>query len=136
MISLTEMTRCTVPFAAACFLALSAAAGASSDNHHTPLPTYQYPNIYNNYLQPVVTAIDYHTRMLYLINYENDKLITVDPTSIAGWPGNIPLQHTVVLPEGNKIFVTSDRGGPHFLDRFLRSYFPTYQPAPCSLTDS
>lgn len=28
------------------------------------------------------------------------------------------------------------RGGPHFLDRFLRSYFPTYQPASCSLTDS
>lgn len=114
MISLTEMTRCTVPFAAACFLALSAATiSADSHKHHTPLPTYQYPNIYNNYLQPVVTAIDYHTRMLYLINYENDKLITVDPTSIAGWPGNIPLQHTVVLPEGNKIFVTSDNTHDH-----------------------
>ncbi|HNA42641.1 MAG TPA: hypothetical protein PLP81_11140, partial [Saprospiraceae bacterium] len=28
------------------------------------------------------------------------------------------------------------RSEPHFSDRFLRSYFPTYQPAFCSLTDS
>ena len=34
------------------------------------------------------------------------------------------------------LYVMESRGGPHFLDRFLRSYFPTYQPAPCSLTDS
>ena len=61
----------------------------------------------------MATAIDYHTRMLYLFNYENDKLITVDPQSIPGWPGNVPLQHTVVMPEGNRIYITSDNTAEH-----------------------
>ena len=51
--------------------------------------------------------------MLYLFNYENDKLITVDPQSIPGWPGNVPLQHTVVMPEGNRIYITSDNTAEH-----------------------
>lgn len=95
-------------------LMLSAgAASANSDTEGAPLPIYQYPNVYNNYLQPVATAIDYHTRMLYLFNYENDKLIIVDPASIDGWPGNVPLQHTVIMPEGNKIYITSDNTPEH-----------------------
>ena len=61
----------------------------------------------------MATAIDYHTRMLYLFNYENDKLITVDPQSIPGWRGNVPLQHTVVMPEGNRIYITSDNTAEH-----------------------
>ncbi|HRQ04549.1 MAG TPA: hypothetical protein PK580_01165 [Nitrosomonas halophila] len=97
------------------FLLISVAMPASANGHHhnSLLPIHQYPNIYNNYLQPVVTAIDYHSGMLYLFNYEDDKLITVDPTSIDHWPGSVPLQHTVVLPEGNKIFVTSDNTQEH-----------------------
>lgn len=73
----------------------------------------QYPNVYNNYLQPVATAIDYYNGMLYLINYDNDKLIIIDPTSLSGWPGKVPLQHTLVLPEGNKFYVTSDNTKEH-----------------------
>lgn len=70
--------------------------------------------VYNEYLQPVVTAIDYHTRVIYLFNYENDKLIIIDPlTSINGWPGDIPLQHTAVLPEGDMIYITSDNTENH-----------------------
>ena len=92
---------------------LSAGAVSASGNDHSPWAPVQSPNIYNNYLQPVATAIDYHTRMLYLFNYENDKLITVDPQSIPGWPGNIPLQHTVVMPEGNRIYITSDNTAEH-----------------------
>ena len=92
---------------------LSAGAVSASGNDHSPWTPVQSPNIYSNYLQPVATAIDYHTRMLYLFNYENDKLITVDPQSIPGWPGNVPLQHTVVMPEGNRIYITSDNTAEH-----------------------
>src|SRR6187551_2007974 len=95
---------------AAVFSAGTASAGRDDG---APGASGQTPNIYNNYLQPVATAIDYHTRMLYLFNYENDKLITVDPQSIPGWPGNIPLQHTVVIPEGNRIYITSDNTAEH-----------------------
>lgn len=76
-------------------------------------PNYQYPNIYNDYLQPVVTAIDYHTRVIYLFNYENDGLITIDPLNISGWPGDVPLQHTGVLPGGNVIYITTDNTELH-----------------------
>ena len=92
---------------------LTAGAVSASGNDQSPWTPVQSPNIYNNYLQPVATAIDYHTRMLYLFNYENDKLITVDPQSIPGWPGNVPLQHTVVMPEGNRIYITSDNTAEH-----------------------
>lgn len=92
---------------------LSGGAVSASGNDQSPWTPVQSPNIYNNYLQPVATAIDYHTRMLYLFNYENDKLITIDPQSIPGWPGNVPLQHTVVMPEGNRIYITSDNTAEH-----------------------
>ncbi len=95
-----------------CVLSLSSGAVNASGNNQ-PLPTFQYPNVYNNYLQPIATAIDYHSGMLYLFNYENDKLIIIDPTSVSGWPGNIPLQHTVVLPEGDKVYITSDNTADH-----------------------
>ncbi|QBQ55428.1 hypothetical protein [Nitrosococcus wardiae] len=71
------------------------------------------PNIYNKYLQPVVTAIDYHTRMIYLLNYKEDKIITIDPFFIEGWPADLPLQHTMVLPEGDRFYVTTDNTEEH-----------------------
>ena len=78
-----------------------------------PLPFDQYPNVYNGYVQPIATAIDYHNGMVYLFNYENDGLIILDPTTLPGWPGNVPLQHTVVMPEGNRIYLTSDNTPDH-----------------------
>jgi len=102
-----------VTLAAICTFSLSSGVILAKGNHPTPLPTYQYPDVYNNYLQPVATAIDYHSGMVYLFNYENDKLIIVDPTSLSGWPGNVPLQHTLVFPEGDKIFITSDNTEEH-----------------------
>lgn len=71
------------------------------------------PTVYNNYLQPVVTAIDYHTRVIYLFNYENDKVIIVDPQTINGWPGDVPLQHTAPLPGGDMIYISSDNTQDH-----------------------
>ncbi|SOD39827.1 hypothetical protein [Nitrosovibrio sp. Nv4] len=82
-------------------------------DEHEPLPLDQYPNVYNDYIQPVATAIDYHNGMVYLFNYENDKLIIIDPTTLPGWPGNVPLQHTVMMPEGKKIYITSDNTQDH-----------------------
>ncbi|GJL72375.1 MAG: hypothetical protein NMNS01_15740 [Nitrosomonas sp.] len=90
---------------ATCLLVLSAgnlnARGLGDDNG------------YSRYLRPLVTAIDYHTRMIYLFNYENEKLIIVDPASIVGWPGDIPLQHTAVLPGANRIYISSDNTQEH-----------------------
>lgn len=99
-----------VPIAAACFFSLSASTLSADNNQDS---NYQYPNVYNKYLQPVATAIDYYSGMLYLFNYDNDKLIIVNPVSINGWPGNLPLQHTVILPEGDKIYITSDNTPEH-----------------------
>jgi hypothetical protein len=110
MIVIKKMSR-IIPMAAMSLFIFS--AGPIAANDQASLPTYQYPTVYNSYLQPVVTAIDYHSRMVYLFNYENDKLIIIDPTSLGGWPGNVPLQHTAVLPEGDKIFITSDNTEDH-----------------------
>ncbi|MBA2483395.1 MAG: hypothetical protein H0V39_03045 [Nitrosomonas sp.] len=106
--------------AATCLFTLSAGNLSAEDEGDNgmnkmsnPSPTYQYPNIFNHYLQPVVTAIDYHTRAIYLLNYENEKHIIIDPTSLDGWPGDVPLQHTAVEPKGNKLFVTSDNTEDH-----------------------
>ncbi|SFP85891.1 hypothetical protein SAMN05216419_102526 [Nitrosomonas cryotolerans] len=70
-------------------------------------------NTYNQYLQPLATAIDYHTRMIYLFNHEEDKVITIDPFNISGWPGDVPLQHTLTLPEGNRLYITTDNTADH-----------------------
>jgi DNA-binding beta-propeller fold protein YncE len=77
------------------------------------LPFGQHPNVYNDYIQPIATAIDYHNGMVYFFNYENDKLITLDPTALPGWPGSVPLQHTVAMPGGKKIYITSDNTPDH-----------------------
>lgn len=73
----------------------------------------EYQNVYNKYLRPIVTAIDYHTRVIYLLNYEEDKIITIDPFFIDGWPGDIPLQHTMILPKGDRFYVTTDNTENH-----------------------
>lgn len=91
------------------FSGIAFAEDESARTHSLP----PFPNVYNNYLQPIATAIDYYNGMLYLFNYDNDKLITINPVGLAGWPGNVPLQHTVVLPEGDKIYVTSDNTSDH-----------------------
>lgn len=59
-------------------------------------------------LQPYVSAIDYNTRNLYLFNYENDEMITISQDEIQGWPGNLPLQHTAVSPDGKYFWVSTD----------------------------
>lgn len=123
MISIMKLSR-IVSITAACALALSAGFVSAEDfeddddqgeTHFrsNQYPNYQYPNVYNKYLQPVVTAIDYHTRVIYLFNYEIDKLIIVDPASIVGWPGDLPLQHTGVLPGADVIYITTDNTELH-----------------------
>lgn len=57
---------------------------------------------------PLLTAIDFHTRKLYLINYKTDQMITVDPMTIKGWPGDLSLQHTIVSASGRRIIITTD----------------------------
>lgn len=57
---------------------------------------------------PLLTAIDFHTKKLYLINYNTDQMITVDPKTIRGWPGDLNLQHTIVSASGRKIIITTD----------------------------
>lgn len=110
------------PIAAACMLAFSMGSVSADDDFEDDslahfqspsYPNYQYPNVYNNYLQPVVTAIDYHTRVIYLFNYETDQLIIVDPVSINGWPGDLPLQHTSVLPGADIVYITTDNTENH-----------------------
>jgi DNA-binding beta-propeller fold protein YncE len=117
MILIKKLSR-MVPVAATCLLVLSAGNLSANDDHdhsysYDDSSAYHYQNVFNNHLQPVVTAIDYHTRMLYLFNYEDEQLIIIDPTSIDGWPGDIPLQHTVIMPKGDIIYVTSDNTDDH-----------------------
>ena len=114
-----------VSLAAACMMVFSAgtlSADQDDDDHgqfhfrsnqYPDFQNKQYPNVYKDLLQPVVTAIDYHTRVIYLFNYENDGLIIVDPLSITGWPGDVPLQHTGVLPGGNVVYITTDNTELH-----------------------
>ena len=33
-------------------------------------------------IRPLITAIDYHTRMIYIFNYKRDAVVTVDPLGI------------------------------------------------------
>jgi hypothetical protein len=96
-----------------CLFALHTAPAHAEDFQQISPASTNNQNSYNQYLQPIVTAIDYHTRMLYLFNYEEDKVITIDPRGLQGWPGDIPLQHTLVLPGGDKIYITSDNTEEH-----------------------
>lgn len=75
--------------------------------------TFEHPSIYNRYLRPIVGAVDYHTRNIYLINYKNDKLVTLNPSTIPGWPADVPLQHTMVMPNGKTVYVTTDNTEEH-----------------------
>ena len=59
-------------------------------------------------LQPVVTAIDYSSRMIHFMNYESDQLISVDPLNIPGWPGNVPLQHTAISADAKTAWISTD----------------------------
>jgi len=64
-------------------------------------------------LKPLLTAIDYHTRMIYIFNYKKDALVTVNPLTLDDWPGDIPLQHTVVSADGKTLYITSDNTASH-----------------------
>ena len=55
-------------------------------------------------------------------------------TGFLEMPAMIDSVFTVRIVEYIALLIS--RSGPHFLDSCLRSYFPTYQPAFCSLTDS
>ncbi|MCB1984594.1 MAG: hypothetical protein H6936_14785 [Burkholderiales bacterium] len=124
MISMKKLSR-TVLLAAACLLVFSAGTLSAGDDDHdddkdqgkaffqSDYPNSQYPNVYNKYLQPVVTAIDYHTRVIYLFNYENDGLIIIEPTTIPGWPADLPLQHTGIMPGADVFFITTDNTQDH-----------------------
>lgn len=59
-------------------------------------------------LQPLVTAIDYATRNIYIFNYENDEMITIQQSEIQDWPGDLPLQHTAITADGQHMWVSSD----------------------------
>ena len=124
MISMKKLSR-KVLLAAACLLVFSPGTlSAGNDDHdddenqgkaffQSDYPNYQYQNVYNGYLQPVVTAIDYHTRVIYLFNYENDGLIIIEPTTIPGWPADLPLQHTGIMPGADVFFITTDNTQDH-----------------------
>lgn len=59
-------------------------------------------------LQPIVSAIDYSTRNLYLFNYENDEMITIAQSDIEGWDMDLPLQHTAISADGKWFWVSTD----------------------------
>lgn len=63
---------------------------------------------FNRKIKPLVTGIDYHTRMIYIFDYSKDAVVIVNPQTIQGWPGDIPLQHTVVSADGKTLYVTTD----------------------------
>lgn len=92
-----------ISLALVCMLTLSVTVAHASDS--TPVDS---SNTFNQHLQPVVTAIDYHTRVIYLFNYQTDQVIIIDPFNIPNWPGDLPLQHTMILPGGDRFYVTTD----------------------------
>lgn len=69
--------------------------------------------LHHDFPRPILTAIDYHTRNIYLINYEKDKVVIIDPITIEGWPGDLPLQHAMIMPGGNRLYVTTDNTDDH-----------------------
>ena len=68
----------------------------------------EHPQSFNRKLKPLVTAIDYHTRMIYIFDYVRDKVVIVNPLLIKGWPGDVPLQHTLLSSDGKTVYVTTD----------------------------
>lgn len=59
-------------------------------------------------LQPVVSAIDYATRNLYIFNYETDQMVTIPQSEIIGWNMDLPLQHTAISADGKHFWVSTD----------------------------
>ena len=86
--------------------------GSVHEEHADSAP-FSHPKAFNKELKPFVTAIDYHTRMIYLFNYKRDALVIVNPLGLPDWPGDIPLQHTVVSPDGETLYVTTDNTADH-----------------------
>ncbi|HBV20596.1 MAG TPA: hypothetical protein PKM20_08540 [Nitrosomonas sp.] len=70
-------------------------------------------HFHHRFPRPIVTAIDYHTRNIYLFNYKRDKVVIINPVTIEGWPGDVPLQHTMIMPRGNRLYVTTDNTADH-----------------------
>ncbi|MCH2170271.1 hypothetical protein MK489_05775 [Myxococcota bacterium] len=98
------------------FLAFQFAAGVSladDSGRHRGLRPISPPNSFNKELRPIVTGIDYHTSVLYFFNYRTDTLVTVNPLSLSGWPGDVPLQHTVISADGETLYVTTDNTEDH-----------------------
>ena len=89
-------------------VARASSGSAASDASAAPGSSSQYAGKFNAQLKPLVTAIDYHTRMIYILDYSKDALVIVNPLSIGGWPGDLPLQHTVISPDGKTLHVTTD----------------------------
>ena len=73
-----------------------------------PQGALEHPQAFNRKIKPLVTGIDYHTRMIYIFDYSKDAVVIVNPLGIHGWPGDIPLQHTVVSADGKTLYVTTD----------------------------
>lgn len=93
-------------FLSTSFFLLAGWVGSANANETEDLNDHRH-------LQPVMTAIDYHTRMIYIINTRSDKVITIDPLNISDWPGDVPLQHTLVLPNGKDLYITTDNTEQH-----------------------
>ncbi len=75
---------------------------------HTKTKKQWHDNKRKDGLQPLVTAIDYSTRNIYIFNYENDGMITIKQSEIQGWNWDVPLQHTAIEAGGKHMWVTAD----------------------------
>jgi len=50
-------------------------------------------------LKPLLTAIDYHTRMIYIFNYKKDALVIVNPLMLDDWPmASLSPRYTTARP--------------------------------------
>jgi DNA-binding beta-propeller fold protein YncE len=95
-------------------LQLSAGVSLAADpERHRGSGSIPPSKSFNKQLRPFVSGIDYHTRNLYLFNYRKDALVIVDPLSLPDWPGDVPLQHTVISPDGETLYVTTDNTVDH-----------------------
>ena len=93
--------------------AVSLHRGGSESVVHVERGAFRHPKRFNEQLRPFVSAIDYHTRMIYLFNYRSDQVVTIDPLGLSDWPGDVPLQHTVLSPDGSTLYVTTDNTADH-----------------------
>lgn len=87
--------------------------GVFADARHGGFGAFRHRRSFDDQLRPFVSAIDYHTRQIYLFNYKSDRVVTVDPLRLSDWPGDVPLQHTVLSPDGSTLYVTTDNTADH-----------------------